>query len=231
MSRGVRCGIVSIPTVRSIAADDEQRVHPDPGGRVVVDVHVGADPGVADRGRDLDQARVVGPQRRIDLDRGDEPFLTEVGGEAGLDHLVLDRRGQLALGDLERRAGRALLVERVPDRADLGGRRTATAADHHRAQLPRMGGELGEVLRRGVRVDHPPAGHAGEPDVGQSCERHVPSLHRLEGIERRRRPGAVVRPDRRDAQARQTLGRLGRADAADRLGVLSEGHHRDDRQV
>ena len=152
---------------------DDQRVHADPRGRVVVDVDVAGEAGVAHPRGDLEQALVVGAERRVDLDRRDEPALAQVGREPRLVLGALGRRGELALDDLERRRRRPLLVDRAPDRGDLGRRRAAAAADHLGAELARVRGELGEVLGRGVRVDDAAAGQAGEADVRQRRERQA----------------------------------------------------------
>ena len=69
-----------------------------------------------------------------------------------------------------------------------------------------MRGELGEVLRRRVRVDHAPAGQAREADVRQRRERAAVGLHLLERRQRGEQPGAVVRADRRDVELGEPVG-------------------------
>jgi hypothetical protein len=66
-SRGVRCGIVSIPTLARERPATISGMHADARGRVVVDVHVCAH--AMDRGRDLEQALVIRAERWVDLDR------------------------------------------------------------------------------------------------------------------------------------------------------------------
>ena len=71
-----------------------------------------------------------------------------------------------------------------------------------------MRGELGEVLRRRVRIDHAPAREAGEADVRQRGERPAVRAHLLERGERREQAGAVVRADRGDVELGEPVGRL-----------------------
>ena len=92
-----------------------------------------------------------------------------------------------------------------------------------------MRGELGEVLRRRVRVDDAAAREAREADVRQRGERAAVGLHLLERRERGEQPGAVVRADRGDVERGEPLGRLARGHAGERLGALVEGQQRDDR--
>ena len=145
--------------------------------------------------------------------------------------LLAERLDELALGELERRARLALLLDRRPDRRDLGGRRAAAAADHPRAEIARMRGELCEVLRCGVRIDDAAAGEAREADVRQCGERPPVGLHLLERLERGQQAAAVIGADRGDVELVEALGRLARGDAGQRLGALVEGHQRHDRQA
>ena len=55
--------------------------------------------------------------------------------------------------NVERRPRLALVLDRRADGCDLGGRRAAAAADHLRAEVARMRGELAEVLGRRMRID------------------------------------------------------------------------------
>ena len=80
-----------------------------------------------------------------------------------------------------------------------------------------------------MRVDHPPAGEAGETDVRQRGERAAVA-HRLERGQRCVQAGAVVRADRGELVTGQPVDRGTGGDAAERLRVLVEGQHRDDRQ-
>ena len=56
-------------------------------------------------------------------------------------------------------------VDRGADRRDLHWRRPAAAADDPGSELPSVGRELGEVLRRRVREDHTLAGEARQADI------------------------------------------------------------------
>jgi len=92
--------------------------------------------------------------------------------------------------------------------------------------------ELGEVLGRGVRVDHAPAAQAREPDVRQRGQRRAAvRAHRLERGQRSVQARAVVRADRGELQRPQAGGRVGGGHAGERLGALVEGQRGDDRQA
>ena len=95
----------------------------------------------------------------------------------------------------ERRARPALVLDGGADRRDLGRGRPATAADHLRAEIARVGGELGEVLRRRVRIDDAAAGEAGETDVGERGQRLAVVAHVLQRRERRQQPRTVILAD------------------------------------
>ncbi len=180
---------------------------------------------------DLEQAARRATERRVELHRDDELALPQRFRESGLTVLLAERLDELALGELERSARFALLLDRGSDRGDLGRRRAAAAADHPRAQRARVRGELGEVLRRRVRVDDAAAGQAREADVRQRGERPPVGPHLLERFERGQQPAAVVRADRCDVELVEPLGRLARRHARERLGAFVEGHQRDDRQA
>ena len=148
-------------------------------------------------------------ERRVDLDGDGELALAQEPREL---RLLLGRRRlrrRLALAD-EEGAGRAgVLVDRRADRLDLGRRRAAAAADHARAELARLRGELGEVGGRRVREDDPLAGHAREADVRERRERgSLAALHLRERRERGGRAGAVVRAERGEAERPQPRRRV-----------------------
>ena len=71
-----------------------------------------------------------------------------------------------------------------------------------------MRGELGEVVRRRVRVDHAAARQAREADVRQRGEHAAVALHLLERLERGQQAGAVVRAERGEVELREPLRRL-----------------------
>ena len=93
-----------------------------------------------------------------------------------------------------------------------------------------MRGELGEVLGRGVRVDDPVAGHAGEADVRHRRERHAVAAHRVQSPKRGLDAGAVVRAGGGDAELAQARDCIGRGDAREGFRLLVEGEHGQDRQ-
>ena len=128
----------------------------------------------------------------------------------------------------------------APDRRDLGRRRAAAAADHPRAEVARVRGELGEVLRRRVRVDDAAAGEAREADVRQRGERppvgrasarapRAPSGGRCRDSRRsrRRRAGRGARPPR--ARSRRRASRRPRRRSSARRSAGSRRSHRLDR--
>ena len=91
--------------------------------------------------------------------------------------------------------------------------------------------ELGEVLRRGVRVDHAAAGHAREADVRQRGERDAVAAHLLDRSERRLEAGAVVRAEGADAELAELVGGFASAHAGEGLRFVLEREQRDDRQA
>ena len=130
-----------------------------------------------------------------------------------------------------RRSRRPVLVDRRADRRDLRGRRAAATSDQLRAEAPRAGGELGEVLRRRVRERDPGARERRQTDVRQRCEDGARAGHLGERVERRRRTAAVVRSERREVELAQTFARLARRDPCQRHGVAVEAHQRDEREA
>ena len=121
-------------------------------------------------------------------------------------------------------------VERLADGLDLRGRRPAAAAHDPCAEPDRLHGELGEVVGGRVGVHDAAARQAREADVRQRGERKPGAAHAAKGPERDRRPGAVIRPDRRDVERREPAGRGLGADAARDLRVVVERQERDDRE-
>src|SRR5262249_56969246 len=101
-------------------------------------------------------------------------------GETRLALLLAERHCELALARLEARARPALLLDRGADRGDLDRGRAAAAADDAGAERSRMSGELGEVVRGGMRIDDAAAAHAREPDVRQRRECPAVAAHLLE---------------------------------------------------
>ena len=177
-----------------------ERAHAGARRRVVVDVDESDASGLPQCTRGLDQARAVRAQRRIELD-GDDPFvLAQRAGEAGLALLLAERDDELPLVELERRARLTLFLDRGADRGDLCRRRPATAADHLRAEIACMRRELGEVLRRRVRIDDAAPGEAREADVRERGERLAVLAHPFERGQSGEQPGAVVRADRSDVE-------------------------------
>ena len=91
--------------------------------------------------------------------------------------------------------------------------------------------ELGEILRRCVRVDDTTAGETGKADVRERCERNAVLAHPLERGERGEQAGAVVRSDCGDIELPQSLCGLGSGDAGDRLCAFVEREQCDDRKA
>ena len=179
---------------------------------------------------DVEHPGVAASERRVELDRHDPGALAQVARQP---RLLLDGRGgdgQLALGHVERRARPAALVHGGADRGDLGGRRPAAAADERGAELDRLGGELREVLGRGVREDDPAAGEPGQAEVRQRGQRRAVRAHPLERREARLRPRPVVGAERVHSELPEPQCRLPRRHARERLPVLVEGQQGDDRQ-
>ncbi len=82
-----------------------------------------------------------------------------------------------------------------------------------------------------MRIDDAPAGEARKPDVRERRERLSVRAHVLESDQRSHQTCAVIRPDRRDIEIGQPLGRLARGHACEGFGALVEGHQRDDRKA
>ena len=125
--------------------------------------------------RGLEQRAVVAAERRVELDRDDELALAQQPREPGLA-----RRSPRAASASSRspntsgrRAAPGPSSIGGADRRDLRRCRAAAAADHPRAEAARLGGELGEVVRRRVREDDARAGEAREADVRERGE-HEP---------------------------------------------------------
>src|SRR5207248_4850175 len=106
----------------------------------------------------LDQARARTAKRRIELHR-DDPFPFAKGAaEGGLALLLAECDDELALVEMERCPRLPFLLDSRADRRDLGRGCAAAAADDACAKVPRVRGELGEVLRCRMRIDDAPAG-------------------------------------------------------------------------
>ena len=206
-SRGVTCGIVSSPTVRSIATaamSAESRAR----HRVVVDV------GDVNRARLLEprsdaQHRFhVRPLRRVELDRDDplacfEPLLQQrsTARPAGRSPRSRARRRTSAAAARApaRRAAwmAAICAGVVPQQPPM-----------IRALAARLRGELAEVVRRRVGIDDAPAGAAGQADVRLGRERKPVALRahlaerRQRGLRPRHRSWRRSRPRRGPAAAR-----------------------------
>ena len=185
---------------------DHQRAHPGARGRVVVDVdephearrlELAARPR-AGRGSSRRAAGRAAPRRRT-RPRGARAANSRLA-------LLLAERGRRARARPRSRrdarpAGSSSIAARIA--AISVGRRAAAAADHPRAEVARVRGELGEVLRRRVRVDHPAARQAREADVRQRRERPArsPASARAPSARRAGRRRGSRRSRRRRAPA------------------------------
>ena len=209
-SRGVRCGIVSSPTTRSIVAEamsplirararglsltSTTSTWPDScSARASSSIACALPP----RGGSISTETTNSPARNFRC-----RSVSRSGSLAEID--------DLPLANDEPRARAAILVDGVPDRGDLGRRRSAAAADDPRAELARVRSELGEVVRRRVREDHALAGEAREADVRERGQRFAALAHPLDGTKRRLEAGAVVRADRGDVERSRALPPLAR---------------------
>ncbi len=186
-------------------------------------------PPSAQLSRHLEQSERRAAERRVELHGDDELLLAERPGERRLALLLAERLDQLALGELELRPWLARLLHRCADRRDLGRGRPTTAADHAGAQFASVGGELGEVLGCGVRVDDTTAGEAREADVRERGERYA-AAHLLERLERDQQPAAVVGADRGDIELPQAIRGFACVNARQGLRTVVERHQRHDRQ-
>ena len=184
---------------------EHERARRGAGGGVVVDVDEAGVSRVLQRPGDLDHPGVAPAERRVDLNRQHPLVLAERPRELGLLALLGDGDDDFALGEDERGARLALLLDGRGDGCDLGGRRAAAAADHTGAEGACVRGELGEVLGRGVRVDDPVAGHACEADVRHRGERQAVVAHLAQRGERGLDARAVVRADRGHAELAEAL--------------------------
>src|SRR6266545_630165 len=94
------------------------------------------------------------------------------------------------------------LLDRRSDRGDLRRGRTAAAADDPCAEIARLGRELGEVVRRRVRIDDAPARAARQPHVGLGAEGDAvrAAAHLRKGRERCLRADSAVRADGYDSE-------------------------------
>ena len=139
---------------------DHQRAHSGAGRGVVVDVDPADVPRLFQRACDLDEACAVATERGIELN-GDDPFTGVQGArEACLALFFAERDDQFRCIEDEGCTRLAVFLHGCTDRGDLSGSGAAAAADHLRAEIASMRGELAEVLRRRMRVDDTPAGKA-----------------------------------------------------------------------
>ena len=220
MSRGVRCGIVSTPVNRSIATD-------------------AMIPLIRARARGLSftstncalpesrTARAVASSASGFAPSGGSSCTETTNVPSSSIRCELRRRvacadghRALALADEQRRRRRGVLVDRRADRGDLRRRRAAAAADDraHRARVPaprtRRSTRASRAGRRSAVPDM-----LARPTFGSAAS-GAPTLHLRERAQRRRRPGAVVRAERGDAERCAAARPLccGR-DAGERLAV------------
>ena len=233
-SRGVTCGIVSIPVVRSIAI-----------------AAMSADSRARAIGLSLMSTASTTPEAfSFAATRASTPCSCPWAGRARRTRPTRPRRacaraasslllradrgdlGRIAVERDERDARLALLLDRRADRRDLRGAGAAAAADDPRAEVARLRGELGEVVGRRVRIDDAAAAAARQPDVRLRREREP--VRRLRPSPRARR---APRPGRRRSSRRRrrrpaprAARRIAGRDAGERLGVLVEGELGDDRQ-
>src|SRR6187401_3026188 len=101
-SRGVRCGMVSRPTTRSIVAD-------------------AMSPLIRARARELEHRVRIPSARGVDLDGDDELAVAELAPEERLALWLARRDDDLALADDEARPRASILVHGAADRRYLDG--------------------------------------------------------------------------------------------------------------
>ena len=147
-----------------------QSVHPGPSHRVVVHVHEADDARVAQRPRHRDHRIVRATLRGVELDADDPVSLSQRPRELCLPSRRCRCRRLRAFARLERGPRCPLVVERCPDRFDLGGRGAAAAADDPGAERDSLRGEVTKVLGCRVGVHDAPADDARKTDVRESCK-------------------------------------------------------------
>ena len=226
----VRCGHRLEPGGSLDRARHHQGADPGAGGGIVVDVDELDETRGLELLRDLDEPPAGTAERRIELHRDDELPLAKRRCKARLPLLLAERRRDLMRVLVEPDPHGPLRVDRRADRRDLGGSRSATAADHARAEIAGVRRELAEVLGRRMRVDHLAAEQAGETDVREGRERPAGRLHLLERRQGGKQARAMIRAERGDVELGEPLRRLARADSRERLGLLVEGQERHDRK-
>src|SRR5262249_56382636 len=123
--------------------------------------------GVADGARCVDQSLGIGAEGRVDLHGDRELSFAQHPLELRLARRRLEGSYLRALPDEKGARRAAVRIDCLANRRDLGRGGAAAAADEPRAELPRLRGELGEVVWRRVREDDALAGHAREADVRQ----------------------------------------------------------------
>ena len=199
-SRGVRCGIVSSPTTRSIVAEAMSPLIRARARGLSLTSTTSTCPSSCSARASSSIACALPPRGgSISTETTNSPA-RELPLQERLALGLAARDDDLALANDEPRARAAVLVDGVPDRRDLGRRRSAAAADDPRAELARVRGELGEVLGRRVREDHALAGEAREADVRERGERLAALAHALDA--RAAPPGGRRRGSRRSRRRR-----------------------------
>ena len=218
-----------------------QRVHAGARHRVVVDVEDVDLARGGERARDVEHALGVAATRRIELDRDDELVRTQHALELRLLRLDGPGDARLARAHDDRRAGLAVLDDRLANRGDLGRRRPAAAADQACAEAVGVRCEVGEVVGRRVRVDDPAGRDRRQADVRKRGERRArpapspraraaPPGGRRRGSRRSRRgrAGGAV-PPRRRRRHRRSSPRPGRRRGARRSGATTTDADRVER--
>ncbi len=153
-SRGVMWGTVVEAGAALDLGGQRQRVHPQSGQRVGVDIDGVHRPVTRERLCSGKHRIRVGPLGRVELDDTNKFAGLELGGEAGL-RATATILGRLEIGDDHRcgdpRAGFEA-TDGFGDRPDVLGAGSAATADERRAELDRQSGKPGQI--RGGRRRH-----------------------------------------------------------------------------
>ena len=185
-SRGVRCGITSIPASRWIATDAIIPLIRARARGLSFTSTTCARPDSADRARRLEQPAGAAAERRVELHRDDELARGEAAARAPSAPRPTRRRVGGARAARRRRGARgAVLVDRRADRGDL---RRASCRSSRRSA----------ARRASARVAAKSAKYSG---VACGNETRAPAIAREADVRQRGERGAVAAPSPRARSA------------------------------